>query len=870
MQHALEVHGRTDLVGTTPIPWALALVREALTSNTTGTPMGSVATLHVVLAHPTEEVATDPTASATVVRDAESYSLEVTRMDTDGESEPCVVVSATDPRGYSYALVELSERIRSGGLSTLDGWQETRSPAVAIRGIQRNFSSVHEDSPWFHDREFWAEYLDHLASQRFNRFHLAFGMQYNYGTGWESRTATDNYLVFTYPFLLDVPGYDVRATGVDEGDRNRNFESLAFIARETNRRGMDFHIGMWNHAYDFGHDSKEWYPITGIDPSSHADYCAAALGALLHAIPEITGVTFRVHHEGGIAERGREVFWEKLFDAASAVGRPLQIDLHAKGVDDLLVAAARKPNLSLILSAKHLAEHMGLPYHQASIRPREQNPLQFDGQDTSVTGITDGARRFTRYGYADYLGEDRRTDVMFRMWPGTQKLLLWGDPSFASGYGRYATIGGSRGLEFCEPLTFKGRRGSGRPGGRDPYVRGDLRLGVSDWKKYRYTYVLWGQLMYNPDADAEVWQRSLREDHGPEAAPHLEAALASLSRVLPLVAHVHGVSAANNFYSPELYVDLPISDQIKCTHYAWDTADPRTWEGVSTFDPSLFYSVAEYADAVLANALGGKYTPLEVALWLETLAADGEDAIVLATASSPNVRPQTERAVIDLRIIVRLGRFFAGKFRAAVQYALHRRTGDSSFLQASVTLLGAAHDQYAGILEHATGVYHDDIAFGVGLSDRGSWADRLPSMKRDLEALKAQLRETPTSATWTRKHYEQRSVRWIADAAFEAPPPFERDAELSIHLRCEDSTIFAAVLHFRHLNQGEAWQSVPMRRTDAGFAASIQREYTRSEYPLIFFAEVHREGEHPVFVPALDPTLANQPYVVLHSSTAGG
>jgi hypothetical protein len=39
-----------------------------------------------------------------------------------------------------------------------------------------------------------------------------------------------------------------------------------------------------------------------------------------------------------------------------------------------------------------------------------------------------GTRSFLRYGYGDLLREDREWGVLHRIWPGTQRLLLWGDP----------------------------------------------------------------------------------------------------------------------------------------------------------------------------------------------------------------------------------------------------------------------------------------------------------------------------------------------------------------------------------------------------------------------------------------------------------
>ena len=62
-------------------------------------------------------------------------------------------------------------------------------------------------------------------------------------------------------------------------------------------------------------------------------------------------------------------------------GVPLEIDLHAKGVDHAIIDAAKKPNLRVVLSPKFAAEHVGLPYHQASIRAIRGAP----GRSATVT-----------------------------------------------------------------------------------------------------------------------------------------------------------------------------------------------------------------------------------------------------------------------------------------------------------------------------------------------------------------------------------------------------------------------------------------------------------------------------------------------------
>ena len=861
-RYPVIVHDRTDggFASHPPVAWALTKLRDAWVA---GRPALSASTiLEVLLLQPTPDGIAPPGHDA--LNSPESFALEAQLVDDE-----TIRLSATAPdaRGYSYALTEAAQLIQYDGVASLrTGLSVVEKPATRVRGIQRSFSSHHEDSPWFHDRAFWTEYLDHLALQRFNRFHLALGMQYNYGAGAESRRASDNYFCFPYPFLVSVPGHAVRVQGITDAERDRNLADLAFIARETRRRGMDFYLGLWNHAYDFGYGSEHWFPILGISRETHAAYSAAGLARILELIPEINGLTFRVHHEGGIHEEGHEHFWSKIFDTVAAAGRPIVVDMHAKGVDDALRRAVARSGVKSMISAKYWAEHMGLPYHQTSIRPSEMVPLTWPGMDRSVTGVTDGERRFTRYGYADFLSEDRSIDVIFRMWPGTQKLLLWGDPAFAAGFGRHASLGGSLGVEYCEPLFFKGRRGSGTPGGRELYERSDLQLGVHDWRKHRYTYLLWGRLSYDPDAAPATWQRFLRAEYG-DAAPQLERALAALSRVLPLVTVVHGVSGANNFYWPEMYVDLAVSYWKQMSHYAFDTPAPRTWEGVSPFDPTMFYAVGEYVDDLLAGRETWKYTPIEVATWLDRFVAIGETALADAAGVADESDPQTLRTLIDLRVLVQLGRFFAGKFRSAFTYALFRRTGERTALEEAIHDLEQAHGAYRQISTIVSCVYRDELAFGTGISEHGHWSDRTTAMVEDLHLLKLELEQTSPRDAKRVPLPQPRATRMRFDGRIRAAGCFERGQALTVRFETPAAAAVETVtLHFRHLHQGETFRTTPMALVAGDFTATIPAEYTSTAFPLMFFVVVEQRDEPPVTVPELGDDLSGQPYVVVHSS----
>ena len=101
-----------------------------------------------------------------------------------------------------------------------------------------------------------------------------------------------------------------------------------------------------------------------------------------------------------------------------ASGRRVGIDLHAKGLDERMLQLAIDTGLPVTVSPKFWAEHMGLGYHQAAIRESERRVREDPSALSewhSYMAVSEGSRPFTRYGYADFLREDRNYDVVFRL-----------------------------------------------------------------------------------------------------------------------------------------------------------------------------------------------------------------------------------------------------------------------------------------------------------------------------------------------------------------------------------------------------------------------------------------------------------------------
>ncbi|MGC1461611.1 MAG: hypothetical protein WA802_05380 [Terracidiphilus sp.] len=798
------------------------------------------------------------------------------------EGVPATLVSGIDQRGLIYGLLELAERVQFNltpvtGLHVSEAVEE--SPANEVRSVSRYFCSELEDKAWYYDKAFWGDYLDALVASRFNRFTLGFGLEYDFPRG-----VTDDYLHLPYPYLVDVPGYQgVQAVQLrdPEGkllsvqdtlskeEQGKNFEMLRFIAAETAARGMHFQLGIWTHAYEWTDSPNAYHEIEGLTAENHAAYCRDALAIILKECPEIEGLTMRVHGESGIPE-GSYPFWKTLFEAISGCGRKIEIDMHAKGVDTTMIDLALATGMPVKLGVKYSAEHQSLGYQQSDIRALEIPKPGQEGE--GPFSLSSGARSFTRYGYADFLHEGAGYKVLFRLWPGTQRHLLSADPEMAAAYGRTSHFCGAAGLDLMEPLTFKGREGSGHAGGRCAYADETLTP-KNDWEKFEYYYRVWGRKLYDPEADAEIWRRSLRADFGPAAVP-METAVANSSRILALMTSAHLPSASNHAFWPEIYTNMPIVIGSEPSPYN-DTPEPKCFGTVSALDPQIFSTIVEHVGDLLAGNHNPKYSPIEVAQWMEEFAA--ASSIALAEARQKTTvptSPEFRRMEEDVLIQIGLGNFIAAKVRSAALFEIFQQAADTRACTLAFAQYQRARQAWATMAARADAVYGPDISYGSVPMRRGHWSDRLPAIDSDIEALArklepAKLKTAPAatkggaSAGTVSRAIQAvigRPIRTSVKCEHTPPAGLQTGAPLGLALRASHSAIDSVQLHYRHVDQGERWLQVEMPFGHGVFKAAVPAEYMQSEYPLQYYFELRGKGGEAWLYPAFNSTLSNQPY----------
>jgi hypothetical protein len=766
-----------------------------------------------------------------------------------------LLAAGTDARGLVYALRELADRVT---YSSVDAALRVASPIVEqplnrVRSIMRQATSETLDKPWLFDREMWPRYVSMLATQRFNRLHLGFGLGYDTLQG-----VTDSYLVFAYPFFVNVPGYSVRLSNFTDTEREQHLDILRFISEQTVAHGLDFQLGVWMHGFQLPNSPRAKYVVEGLTPANHAAYCRDALATILKACPSISSFALRIHGESGIAEGSYE-FWKTVFAGVPLSGRTLEIDLHAKGIDQTMIDHALATGMPVNLSPKYWAEHLGMPYHQAAIRDLEMPVAGQVGR--GLMTLSEGQRVFTRYGYADLMRDDRRFTVRHRVFSGSQRLLLGADPRAAASYSRMFTYCDSTGMDLMEPLTCRGRRGTGIIGGtRTGYT--DVGLEPKyDWQKFEYWYRVWGRLAYNPNTPAEAWRRQFK------AHPHtpaIESALANASRILPIITTAHLPSAACDAYWPEVYWNQPITAVGRVNPYG-DSPAPKTFQNVSPLDPQMFSTMTQHAEELLSGTRGGKYSPIEVAEWLDTHAAAVTKAVLtIGSVTTPEAR----RIAIDVDMQSNIGRFFAAKFRAGVLFAIHERTSSQRALEEAIKAYRMAREHWAAVSKRAEYVYATELAASDKVSNKGAWADRLPAIDQDIEQMNARLADaidvTDPKVTSAIAAALGTQTRGPAPARHTPPSNFTPGKVVPIAVATVTGrTLNSARLYYRHINQAERYESIAMVARATGFAANIPAAYTDSPYPLQYYVEITEGAGRAWILPGFDADLSSQPYVTI-------
>jgi hypothetical protein len=776
------------------------------------------------------------------------------------EGARVLAVAGTDAVGLMYGLLEIADRVRLEGAGAFDGIEDAVDlPDHRIRGLDR-FIMGPMDDEWFYSDDFWEYYLDRLAYCRFNRFVIVSGFD----------TA---YLSPPYPYFVRVPGYEnVRAAGLTDKQLQRNLDRLRRIGRACRRRGIEFVFGTWQQT---PWTRNQTVQIEGLpeDEAELADYCTAGLKALLEQCEEIDVIHFRVNHEAGIGDqKSNEAFWKQLIDAVAIWGSRVKLDLRAKGLTDGMIQHALDQGLDVAVPTKYWCEQAALPHHLTQMRREELTQL-------------DNLNHSRRYSYADLLRKPRWYDVIYRLWSlGSTTLFMWADPDYIRRFSASCNLGEAAGFEVAAPLSMKGGHAAIQQKPWPIFDDPELRSGKWEDERYWLYYLQWGRIGYSAGSDPEVWRRELRARFGEKLVDPVERAIRSASRIIPLITAFHMPMHPMLTYWPEfstgaaLFAENNHNSRFNGTFYgdvSYGSAEPS--------DPGLFYGVDEYAKERAGKRVKDKYTPLQVAGWLQGFQEEVSRAVGQVdrlVGKKPSAELKALR--LDLLMLADLAAFHSAKILAAVALGLSSSSKGADrglYLRTSLERISAARTAWISLSDRGIGAYHDPLEFNAGSSTarRGQWRDYIPEIDADIAQLEDLLKGASSDAPSRRG-----DVRRAADSQtvavelaeeeswprleVELPPEWPAGSDLVVEVQTGAADRFAQglTLRYRHANQLEgAFKSTKMTPAENGYRGVIPGRYIRKEWDLLVYITAVLSDERILIHPGLYHPSHALPYFVV-------
>jgi len=704
-----------------------------------------------------------------------------------------LIAAGRDVRGLVYALTELSRAIE---LSPADSEpfaeviEVVESPELTWRSMQLFLCNADLEREWYFQEPFWKGYLSQLARYRYNNFSLTFGHQ-------------TSYLAPPYPFHVELAEFPkVRVPGLSKDERQRNLEMLRRISEMAQERALHFTLGVWSQ-HDCGYGPPM---VEGLDEDIRAGYNALGLRKLLEACPAIDGVQFRMNREAGVPEDEQLKYYETQFRAIAECGRPIRLDLRAKGLSNRTIDRARELIPNTVVSTKFWCEHLGQPYVMPAIQSAD-------------------VKNYRRYGVWDLLEKPRDWDLVYRLWSvGTQKILLWGDPEWVRRFVQSCHFG-AVGFEVMAPLTNKGF--GNKPGSWRVIIDPSYQPYQEEYKRYWMFYLLFGRLGYRSDTSGEVWRRELRQRFG-EAAEPIEQAYHVAGGVMPLLTTVQQWSASTWRYWPELFAGRTLEQDIK----------------IEPSDPTQFYGVAEYVDGVLRGELCGKWTPARIAARFRRLAADTIAALKgICAAVGDSENAELRGTELDFRLLAHMANYHADRLTSGVCLAFYQRTQQPGRLVAALEYLRRAHGHWQALSRLADGIYHDNLVFGdFGRGHKGHWKDRLRVVDADIRKLEEMLNAVPPEQRTTDYERFPGETMYVELLTIKHEPvksaPAGRDLTLELVVASQQPVRRVCCYH-RPANQALPFQRQEMTSHKPGFyRVAMPGDQIENRWDLMVFFEV--------------------------------
>lgn len=632
------------------------------------------------------------------------------------EGSNTIRIVGGDSLGAMYGGLEVAEMVTLGG-GLKDVQEKARKPYIFRRGLKFNIpfdgrapsyddtgTAAQKNIPVMWEFDFWQEFLDTLARNRYNVLTL-----------WTTHPYPGLVKLDKYPDI----GYDdvcvIKETVNTK--TNRHFDNLdiydassfkvvkkisldekiAFWNRVfdlAEARGIEIHIFHWN-IYTFG--AKGRHGIDDMPDNEKAiAYMRYCIGEFLKTYSQVDGIGVtagehvnrqRVKNVGGIEQWLWRTYGQGVMDAKQA-----------------------NPDRKLRFIFRQ---------HQANLDKITAAFKDFDGPFN--TGHKYARARLystTTSPYLDFeyrkLLEEHKVPCWLNLRNDDLFIYRWGDADYVREFLQNVP----RDLMRYEAGFYMGPDGFvfGREFvSKDPELSGELEV-----RKHWYRFMLWGRLGYDLTLNRDYFEQRLAHHFPQVNADLLYDTWAVASQIVPLVNHFF--FRVNDFqFSPEAcnYNQgfLPVDQFFE--------HPPLKGSGI--------LSVQEYATTIIEDKACDGITPMEVANNLDAMAKRTLQGIKRLSKKAGKHK-EFRATLTDMEAMAYLGRYYADKIRGAAELAVFRADSQrKTNHQRAVDHLTNAVEEWETYTGVATKQYHPQLFSRTYYMD---WWKLLDDVKQEVETIK--------------------------------------------------------------------------------------------------------------------------------------
>ena len=719
-------------VSSAPTTFAVTELEAALHARGYEVTRHDSTTRDILAGHPDLLVRFEQTAYANAIQFSgvkpEGFALQ-----HDGSRrQHSVEIVSQGAAGAMYGGLELAEQIRTRGVEGVI--DVSRNPYLPMRGVKFNipldlrnpsYSDMSDSAQanigtvW--DFDFWREYLDALARDR-----------YNFVSLWNLHPFPSMVKVPEYPevALSDVwrskipfdEDYPTRTTGlvttamlankevVKQLTIDQKIEFWRRVMSYAKDRNIEFYVMTWN-IFTYGVDGK--YGITdAIDNPKTVDYFHASVREMFRTYPLLRGIGVTAgenmgdasaYYSGGTDSFDTKENWllgtygQGVLDAARAEPERQfrfihrQHETRAGDIAKTFVPLRQQPNVDFVFSFKYAQAHL----------------------------LSSTTQTFHR-GYLESLGELK---TLWTLRNDDALLYRWAAPDFVREFVKNIPYEKSQGFYLGSDMWVWGREFLAR----DPRLKGQLEI-----DKHWLHFLLWGRLGYDPTLDNERIAGLVGRRFPGIDARKLLSLWQDASMVYPLVTGFH-------------WADFDFQWYIEgCRSRPGPAKTSSGFHSVETFINQPVHpgtnniTIPAYVAGVISGKVPPGTTPVQVADRIDKRADHVLGAIAQFTRHSLARQNVEFKATLDdLTTVSFLGKYYAAKIRGATELALFRQTRAPAHQEKALEHLRSAQKHWTRYTERSGQQYRNPLWTNrVGIVD---WKELTAEVAHDLEIATAPL-----------------------------------------------------------------------------------------------------------------------------------